>query len=561
MKAKKIISIIMAGAMFCSLSACGNSTSSKDTSQPVADSATASVSEGVADSSEGATVVNDKNVLPYQDPANTEKSDEEVVIALTSEPSVIYDTAAGTTENESQLIENALFDNLVDFDYAENKVIPNLATDWKWTDGTHLQMTLRDDVIMGDGTPLVADDVVYTCNQIWVALNQTNDTGKHIITATADDDHTVTIEFADVAPDYVAMLSQPSFGIVTEDEINAAGGLEGVSKQPTVGSGKYKFKEWVKGQYIVLERNDDYWNKDYTGYFKTIRFKFISDTSAKEMGIESGDIDLAYEIPVSQAAVYMNKDNIKTSIYSPSSGISHLWYNMGENAGATKDEKVRAAIDKALDFDAISEVATAGYSEKVYSYFDSSCSFYSPVYTDEDRAVDIEGAKKLLDEAGYGDGLELTAVTLVKNADIFTVIQENLAKIGITLNIETPDTAEYVQTVMGSGDYDLMMAGDACAIRNPANVMTVLMKSNVNTVTFGGPKWTNDEIDSLITELIQATDNDKATKIATQLATIVKDQTICSNLYQEKAACVFAKDLKGFNTIIRGYVDVTTLYK
>ena len=141
-------------------------------------------------------------------------------------------------------------------------------------------------------------------------------------------------------------------------------------------------------------------------------------------------------------------------------------------------------------------------------------------------------------------------------------MQANLAEAGITLNIDTPDTAQFVEDAFG-GNYDLICVGDTPAVRTPASVMPFLQKLNVEGpgMVIGGAKWTSDEIDSTITELISESDTDKATELATSLDEMVKEGTICSNLYPEMKASVYAKDLKGFNTIERGFVDVTGFYE
>lgn len=546
MKAKKVMAMVMASAMILSLTACGGSSSD-------------SSSKGDSSSSDAKATVS--VVKPNQDAANTEKTDETLTIGLSSEPSSLYGAAGGKTENEEQIIGNAMLDSLVKFNYATNELEPSLATDWEWVDDTHLKFTLRDDVTMSDGTPLVADDVVYTCNKIWVEQNTTNDTGKYIKGATADDEHTVTIEFNTTAPDFLKMLSWTNFGIVSEDEVNAAGGLDAVQTNPVIGSGPYKFKEWKNGQSVTLERNDNYWDKDYVGYYKEIVFTFTSDAAAREMAVESGDADIAYDMPVSQAATYAENNSVNTTIYDFGQ-TTHLWYNMGDNAGATKDQKVREAIDKALDFDAIAQVGTAGFGEAALSYWDPSCDYYTANYTKEERAVDVDGAKELLDEAGYGDGVEITALGLQDNTPVLTVMQANLAEAGITLKIDTPDTAQFVEGAFG-GDYDLICVGDTPAIRTPASVMPFLQKLNVDGpgMVIGGAKWTSDEFDSTITDLISESDTDKATELATKLDEMVKDETVCSNLYPEMKASVYAKDLKGFNTIERGFVDATGFYE
>ncbi|MDD3403502.1 MAG: ABC transporter substrate-binding protein [Hespellia sp.] len=543
MKLKKLTAIVLAGAMTISLAACGGGDKSS----------------GTATGSTGATATA-SFLQPNTDAANTEETDETLTIGLSSEPSTLFGIAAGKTENEDQIIRSALTETLVKKNYATGEIEPNLASEWEWVDGTHLKFTLRDDVTMGDGTPLVADDVVYTFN-VCKEYCATSDVGKYLVGAVADDEHTVTIEFTTEAPDFLTMVSWTDYGIVTEDEVNAAGGLEAAQTNPVVGNGPYKFVEWKNGQSITLERNEDYWNTDYAGYYKTIVFTFTSDAAAREMAVESGDADVAVDMPVSQAATYASSDAVNTTIYSFGQE-THLWYNMGDDSRATADANVRAAIDKALDFDAIAQVGTSGTADASLSYWDTSCEFYQANYTKEERDVDVDAAKELLAEAGYEDGLEITALGLQDNTPVLTVMQANLAEAGITLTIDTPDTAQFVEAAFG-GDYDLICVGDTPATRIPPNVMPFLQTLNVEGpgMVIGGPKWTSDEFDSKITALITESDADKVVELATELDEMVKADTICSNLYPEMKAAVYAKDLKGYNTIERGFIDVTTLYK
>lgn len=544
MKMKRLAALVLSGVMVFSLAACTGSSKKEESTKSTGTEKTATPTVST----------------PNSDPVNTEKTDETLTIGLASEPSTLYGVAAGKTENEEQIIGSALVDALVTVDYATNEVKPNLATAWQWVDDTHLKFTLRDDVTMMDKTPLVAEDVVYSCG-LWVEYNTTNDTGKFLTGATAEDEHTVVIEFNTAAPDFLTMMSWTSFGIVTEEEVNAAGGIDGVQTNPLIGCGPYKFKEWKSGQSITLERNEEYWNKDYVAYYKTIVFTFTSDAAAREMAVESGDADVAYDIPVSQASTYAANDAVNTTIYAFGQE-THLWYNMGENAGATKEQKVREAIDKALDFDAIAKVGTAGFGEAALSYWDAGCDFYTASYTKEERAVDVEASKALLEEAGYADGLELTALGLQDLTPVLTVMQANLADIGVTLKLDTPDTAQFVEGAFGGG-YDLICVGDTPAVRTPASVMPFLQKLNVEGpgMVIGGPKWTTDEIDATISEMITESDTEKVKELASKLDQVVKAETICSNLYPEMKASVYAKDLKGFRTMERGYLDVTSLYK
>ena len=496
-----------------------------------------------------------------EDPANTEVTDETIVIGLSSEPSALWAIGSGKVENELVIVQNALQDTLVKVDRNTGEVLPNLATEWEWVDDTHCKFTLRDDVTMTDGTPLVAEDVVYTVNAA-LEYSPNNDSGAYFTEATADDEHTVTIGFTTAAPDLLKMISWGNFGIVSEDEINALGGVEAAVKNPVMGSGKYRFKEWNSGQSIILERNDNYWNPDYKGYFKEIKFIFTNDAAARAMAVLSGDSQVAYDMPISMASTYKGNDQVNLIAHTFGQN-TRLFYNQGENAGATKDIKVRQAIDKALDFNAIAGVGTAGMGTEVHSYFPNESPFYHDMFTAEERAQDIEGAKALLAEAGYDDSnpLELSIIGMQDQNDVFTVMQANLAMAGVKLNINIVDTPAFVEGVaFKNASYDLVHVGDLVDARYPA-MMIFFKQGNIDTFCIGGPKYTTPEIEASIAEFISEPDEAKAAEEAQAIEQTFKDGCWYSNTYAEMHAALTAKDIKGYTTIERGFLDCTNFYK
>ena len=491
------------------------------------------------------------------DPANTEISDETLIIQLSAEPSGLYPAGTGKTENEMMIITAALTDRLVDVDRNTGEVVPSLASEWEWIDDTHCKFTLRDDVTMTDGTPLVADDVVYSVNT-WLEYSANTDTGRFLTGAVADDEHTVTIEFNTIAPDFLNMLAWSNFGIFSEDEINALGTPDEVAVNPVYGSGKYRFKEWKRGQSITIERNDNYWNPDYKGYFKEIRFNFTADGTARVMAVQAGDADVAYDLPVAMASTFKGQAGLNLIAHTFGQN-TRLWYNMGPNAGATADIRVRQAIDKALDFDAIAYVGTAGFGKEIHGYFPEESKFYNEIFTSEERVQDLEGAKALLEEAGYGDGLKLRIVGMQDQATIFQVIQENLRQVGIDLTINIVDTPQFVEQANG-GTYDLIHVGDFVDARYPA-IMSFFRQFMIDTFCIGGSKWTTPEIEEGITKLIEEKDEAAAKEQAKALEEIFKEEMCYSNTYPEMHAAITGQDIKGYCTLERGFLDCTNFYK
>ncbi|MDO4622828.1 MAG: ABC transporter substrate-binding protein [Eubacteriales bacterium] len=551
MKLKKITAGLLACAMVVSLSACGSSNGGSETT-----AASGAGAEAVA--AESATVEQQMEARGIEkansETGNTQTTDETLVVQLNSMPDNLWHPgAAANGANEEQVINAALLDRLVDLDENTNEVVPMLASSWEWVSDTELKFHLRDDVTMTDGTPLVADDVVYTAN-VWKENCASNDTGAYIDSATAEDEHTVVIKYNVVAPEILKMMTWANFGIVSEDEVNALGGLEAASKNPVMGSGKYRFKEWKSGEYVLLERNDNYWDKDYKGYFKEIKLTAVSDSGAKASSVQSGDAQVAFDMPVSQAATFGQNPEVRTYVYS-NGEIEHLFFNMSEGH-ATSDIRVRQAIAKALNYDAIAQVASAGFSGKAYSYAAPEAPYYNANYTEEDMARDIEGAKALLAEAGYADGLEISTVTLPDLADLYTVIQGNLAEVGITLKIENVDMGAFVPAMLQDKSYDIVAVGDAITFRTPQLPQFVR-----EGVVFGGPAVVLPEHEEILTKLMQAKTDDEAKELLAQYDAKNKEDVMCTNLYGAYRSSLTGKDIKGFAIRERGYADITTLYK
>lgn len=555
MKLTKIVTLVLSLSMTVSLCACGSTATSTTTSTITSEGTAAPSTSMAGTDTVTATGVKNANV----DPVNTEVTDKKITIGLASEPPNLWGAGTGTTENEVEIICGVYLDTLVTKDQTTGEILPNLATDWSWTDDTHLKFTLRDDVKMTDESLLTADDVVYTVG-VWKEKSATSDTGRFIAGVTKDDDTHVTIEFNMAVPALLDMLTWTQFGIVSEDEVNAVGGIEAASKNPVMGSGKYKFKEWKSGQSITLERNDNYWNDDYKGFYQTIVFTFTNDAASREMAVESGDAQVAYDMPVSQAASFIRNDKVGVIAYGFGQ-VYHLWYNMMENH-KTSELALRQAIDKSLDFDAIAQVGTAGFGKASLGYFTEDSSTYNQSYKSEERAIDIEGAKKILEDAGIPtDGsIELSGLCTQDTVPVYTVIQENLRAIGITFKIDSLDTAAFVEGAFG-GDYDLICAGDYTAARYPT-IFCFLQQVNIDSgFVIGGPKITTPEIDSAITELVEEKDTDKAKEESGALEQKLKEQCIVSNLYTEMKASIVGSTIKGYSTRDRGFLDPTNFYE
>ena len=560
MKAKKAAALLFAGVMAASLAACGGQQkAAQSTSAAPAASTSAAATETKSTSAATAEAVAEVTggiQIPGSEKGNTTKTDETITIAFQGQPDYLWHPGAGqASSNEEAMITVALFDRLVYVEQATGEVKPCLAKDWEWIDDYTLQFKLRDDVKMTDGTPLVADDVVYSVN-VWMEQCGTNDTGLYFAGAKKIDDTTVQITSTVAAPDMIKMLAWSNFGIVSEDEVKALGGLEAASKNPLMGSGRYKFKEWKVGEYVLLERNEEYWDKDYAGYYKYIKCTALADGGSKAAAVQSGDVQLGEHMPVAQAATFINNPEVRTYIYNFGE-VEHVFFNQQEGR-PTADPKVREAIAKAIDYNALTTVATAGQGEVALSYCYSGAPYYTPAYPEGGFKRDVEGAKALLKEAGYDEKnpLVISTVSIPDTTDNYTVIQQNLAEAGITLNINNVDMGAFVPAMLIDKDYDICFLGDDTAIRTPA--LTQFVSGNM---CFGGPGVALQDHNDLLTKVMEAKTDGEATKLMAEYDQLCLKDYMCVSVCDTYRAALVGKDVKGFTLRERGFVDITTFFK
>lgn len=288
---KRIMTGALAAAMAFSLAACGQDSSSTDVA---------------SDSSSSSSMLTTPDTAST---TNATASDEELTVALMGEPSTLF-ALGGTLVESGLVIENAMGGRLLDFDASTGEISPSLADTYELVDDTHARFHLRDGACYSDGTPVTAEDVLYSFNV--AKENAVSFTSYFdMANSSAEDDQTVIIAFTEYVPGWEQLFANPAATITSEANVNAVGGVDNAGHNPPIGCGRYVFKEWSSGQYILIERNENYWDDSYTGYYKTIRFTFIPDAASRVLALQSGDVDVAQRISMSDYMALQNNPDAK----------------------------------------------------------------------------------------------------------------------------------------------------------------------------------------------------------------------------------------------------------
>lgn len=530
---KRMLAGTMAFALAFSLTACGNNTESDAVSGSDA-SSTSPVTPDTATAT-----------------ANVTASDEELTVALMSEPTTLF--ALGGTATESGLIiENVIGGRLLEYDASTGEITPNLADSYELVDDTHAKFHIRDGACYSDGTPVTAADVLYSFS---VAQENANSFTIYmdLANSTAEDDQTVIIAFTEYVPGWEQLFANPAATITSEANVAAAGGAEAAGHNPPIGCGRYVFKEWSSGQYITIERNENYWDDSYTGYYKTIRFTFIPDAAARVLALQSGDADVAQRIAMSDYMALQNNPDAKGIPFSTDRVFS-MFFNV--QSDIFSNEKVREAVAHAIDPQAVNALQNMGQGQVVQGWLTPTHPYYKEYYEGGHPAYDPEQAKALLAEAGYPDGFDCTMVTQASTQQIATVLQESLRQVGINMEIQTLEQSTYVAT-MRAGDYDCYVGATTAGTLSTDN-FNQLDPAKIG-VTIGGYRDDRPEVTAMIEK---ASSSDEATAQAgwDEIIDLVYGQYYLVGLCDAIDCYGLAGNLEGLKLGKLNYMDVSYVH-
>lgn len=453
---KRALSILLCLVMVLALAACGGS-------QPAS---TQPASSGGSSGGDAAPAPAPTDVISGidQNVVSGISEDETLTVAIEAEPPFIMPNS-GSAGNPTSYVTGCMYEHLYEFNVETGECIPALAESLEWKDDLHYWVTLRDGIKFANGDPITAEDVAYS-----MVLSLTLGGGSAVFDVDgikAIDDKTV--EIALLQP-YVngaqEALVRRGGAVYSKKALEQLGYPDNQLLVPDpdvpIGSGKFIFKEWVPGQYILLERNENYWNKDNMAYYKYMKFVFVNDAAARAMTIESGDADVASYITANMGAQYEGSDVVTP--YYLDTGLAGCVLLNPDNPdhpnSPLRDERVREAIWLLIDAQALNDLGNAGRGTPCETLVSPRSWTYTKI--DVDRTVNVERAKELLAEAGYPDGFELYATNIAPYKAQGEVIKECLRLGGIKWDAELEEIPSHFAGCR-TGKYDILIRSYQCS--------------------------------------------------------------------------------------------------
>ncbi|HEY7053036.1 MAG TPA: ABC transporter substrate-binding protein, partial [Mycobacterium sp.] len=369
-----------------------------------------------------------------------------LVAAIAGEPDQL-DPHKTTAYFSFEVLEN-VYDTLVEPD-ADLVMRPALAESWEVSsDKLTWTFHLRKGVAFHDGSPFSADDVVYSYRRIIDEHLATAYRFDAVTNVTAPDPSTVKITVKRPTPNLLVNVGGFK-GMAIVQRRNVESGQ--IATHP-IGTGPFAFKSAKSGDSITLVANKHYWaGAPAVG---GVTFRFIPEASTALSALQAGEIDWTDSVPTQRVDELRGDDSITLGV-TPS---NDYWYlTLNEARKPYDDVRVRQAIAYGIDRDAI--VAATSYGTAVPNQL--AIPRPSVFYTDYHRySRDIEAAKNLLKQAGIGDfTLDFMATSeYPETVTAAQIVADNLAPLGITVNIRTVDFATWLDE-QNNGHFDMLMMG------------------------------------------------------------------------------------------------------
>lgn len=419
----------------------------------------------------------------------------------------------------NQKVSLHLFDALLLRD-EDMRLIPGLATEWERIDPLTWEFRLRRDVRFHDGTPFTAADVAFSVERVPLVPNSPASFAGAVAEIEATeivDDYTIRFRTRQPFPMFlndiarIFIVSQQIAADATTQDFNS--GLA------AVGTGPYRLIDYAPGEFLRLQRNQDYWGELPDVEHLTLRI--ISNDAARVAALLSGSVDMIDVVPpadrerlagdprvrlaeiTSSRVIYLGLDHDHAS--SP-----HIRDRRGRPLAENplKDRRVREALSLLIDRQALVERVLHGAGEPAgqlvpYPLFGHNPDIPPPPY-------DPERARTLLAEAGFAEGFQLTVHgpnnRYINDAQVLMTVAQMLARGGLDMNVQLMPANVFFQRA-GRQEFSLFLVGYSSSSGDAFRGLRAILASWNPQAGMGASnrgRYSNPVVDQLIRELLVA---------------------------------------------------------
>ncbi len=469
---------------------------------------------------------------------------DSLVIATQSEPASLttydHDSLIGVsmnilTYNGLMRIDQGTLKT--EYDLAESHTVEN-DVDWIFK--------LKQGVKFHDGTELHAEDVVATIE--WVKANVPGSSGYTGKIASVEEVDEYTVKITTDGP-YAGLLYDLGYhyNFIMPKALIESG--NDFNTNP-VGTGPYKFVEWSHGDHITFTKNEDYFDETCKPSITELTWRFIPEGTSRTIALEAGEVDFVYEVETTDVSRLQSNSAFTVAEVT---SVENWFLNLNKDLAPFDDVNVRKAINCAINRDNIINGALNGYAKANISCVPVGYAEYS----DEGaEGYDLEKAKEYLAAWG-GDPSTISLPILCSNdvkVRIATIMQADLAEIGINVEVVSMDQATYLSQT-SSGDFTA-----AITSWSPSNALTYLQRYHSRRRASNPGSLNDPEVDALVEQAESTIDEAARTELLHEIIVKVNGLVPQPTLYQSVNFRAFDARLKGVVPSATGYVDFHRCY-
>jgi len=438
--------------------------------------------------------------------------------ALSMDPHSLQETLQLSTANN-------VFEALTAFD-KKLQLEPALATSWEQVEPTVWRFHLRQGVKFHDGAPFNADDVLFSLARAASESSDMRSTVSSVKEVRRVDDYTVDVETTTPDPTLPAALTVLYIMDKEWCEANQATtpvdrrkGLENAASFRANGTGPFRLKERQPDVRTVFERNDDYWG-EIEGNVREVIFTPISNDATRVAALLSGGIDVMEPVPVQDVGrinanagtKVLDAPELRTIFLGMDQSRDELLFSNVKGKNPFKDQRVRQAFYQAIDIEGIQKTVMRGMSNPSALMVGPGINGFVP---DIQRLpYDPAAAKKLLEEAGYGDGFEVAMNCpndrYMNDSRICQTVAANLSRIGVKINLQAETKGTYFPKIL-SRNTSFYLLGWTPSTYDAHNAMNALMAcpNDSGAGLFNLGSYCNPKVDELVKKVQVETDTAK----------------------------------------------------
>jgi peptide/nickel transport system substrate-binding protein len=442
-------------------------------------------------------------------------------------------------ERQASTTDYQLYDSLVWFGEG-GTIDPQLAESWEVNeDGTEYTFYLREDVVFHNGEPFNAEAVVFNWERVVAAEFEYSYHWEVASSVEAIDEYTVKATLPD--PDALFLGTVADNWVMIPPGYFEEVGQDGFDAHP-MGTGPFKFVEWVKGDHITMEANLDYWRG--APKIETVSFRPIPESATRVAAIQTGEVDIVTRLSAEEAQSLLGAEDVKIIKYP----VARVYYIAFNNLTTgldqpTMDAKVRQALNYAVDVDLIIDALFDGFAEPATGYVVAGELGYGNV---EPFGYDPDKALSLLEEAGYPNGFAMDMACPVGAYTHFEEVCEAvvgyLEDVGIDVSLDLMESGQYWDLEANKELPPLF--GDSWSAAGGEAFRRLTGALGGMDASYSA--WSDPQIDALLEEIQATPDQDDRAALYGELQVYMQEDPPFIYLYQPV-------QFEAINTRVQGY--------